>query len=185
FRAGDRFKYLPITTIADGVGAGESDRQLTVELSDPDPSTGVNPGRMLGTGTIKNSDGITNEFLVGTSIIPETDLCSGVPCKATAKITVSLPGGKPGATVSVHYTTHDAGAHGVKTGTNADYNTKSGTLTFLAGGTWKKYLSVTTLGNINPLNPPNAPFGIDFIFDTPTPGWTVSGNGHVDILDND
>jgi hypothetical protein len=185
FKAGDRFKYLTITTSPDGTGSlanPEADRQFTVQLTGLNAgTTGVTPGKALGTGTIKDADALatTNQFLVGTSAIPEMDMCTGVPCKATAKISVSLPGpAKALSTVSVHYQTQNAGA----TTTNGNYTAKSGTLTFLAGGTAKKYISVTTLGNIVGNNPP---YGIDITFTNPTPGWTETNNGHIDILDND
>jgi hypothetical protein len=173
FKAGDRFKYVSVAALTDAI-TGESDHTFTVELSNVGTTTGVTLGKAQGSGTIKDSTGMANQFLVGTSTIPEMDQCTA--CKATSKISVALAAA-PTTTVSVKYTTVDAGAHG---GTN--YTSKSSTLTFLAGGTAKKYISIVTLGE-NTVDLP--PFGLDVVFTNPTAGWSVTNSGHVEILDND
>ena len=136
---------------------------------------GVTLGKALGTGTIKDAEAAPNEFHVGAQVIPEMDLCGLAACKTTAKIMVSL-NAKPLTNVSIHYQTVNAGAIA---GTN--YTSKNATLTFLAGGTNKKYISVILLGNTGVNSPP---YGIDINITNPSPGMTVSGNGHIEIIDN-
>jgi hypothetical protein len=179
FKTGDRFKYVSVTALTDNV-SGEPDRQFSVvltNLNNPLAPT-VTLGKALGTGTIKDATGLTNQILVGSQSIPEMDLCA--TCKTTAKISIALPLSAPiSTTVSMTYKTQAAGS--ATAGTN--YTSKSGTLTFAAGGPAKKYIQVIMVGD-NAVEA--APYGVDIVITPVTTGWTVAnGPGHIEILDND
>jgi len=176
FRAGNRFKYISVTALTDGVVEG-GDHTFEVVLSNIVSTTGVTIGRGLGTGTIRDATGMpANTYLVGTSTIPEMDACA--TCKATAKISVVLSS-NPAALVSVNYHTVNAGATA-----GLDYTSKTGTLSYKPGATLKKYLSIITLGD-NIVDTASSE-GIDVVFTNVPAGYSVVGApGHIDILDND
>jgi hypothetical protein len=174
-RAGVRFTYVSVTALTN-TDPLDGDRTFNVRLSNVGPvGTAVTLGKALGTGTIKNSTGLDNQFLVGSMSMPEMDTCS--TCKATAKVSVSLDA-VPATNVSVAYTTV---AQGAPAGT---FTAKHGTLTFLAGGTTKKFVSIITIGD-NAIE--SLPYGIGIQFSNPLPaGWSVTnGPGLITMLDND
>ena len=175
FKPGNRFKYVSVTALTDGVVEG-GDHTFEVVLSNIVSTTGVTIGRGLGTGTIRDATGMpANTYLVGSSTIPEMDLCA--TCKATAKIS-SRCSSNPAAQVDVNYHT----VNGARPA-GSDYTSKTGTLTYKPGATLKKYLSVITLGdNIIDTTPLE---GIDIVFTNVPAGYSVVGAGHIDILDND
>jgi len=162
--------YLNITATIDQV-ANEGDESFDVELTNLSGAPAVTLGRSIGVGTIKDATGMApGQILVGSSSIAELNSCA--TCKATAKVSVVI---SASATASVKYTTQDAGATA-----GVDYTAKTGTLTFSAGATVHKELSIITLGD----NTPENTEGINIVFSNPV-GVSLPSNGHIDILDND
>jgi hypothetical protein len=171
---GGRQAYVTVTSLTDALVEG--DETFNVELSNVAGVAGIQIGRAVGTGTIKDATGVpAGQLLIGSQTIVEIDSCA--KCKATSKFSVVLSA-PTAQQVTVNYSTADAGASA-----GADYNAKlNKTLTFKVGATTRKFVTVITLGDLIP-EPTES---IDVVFSNPVNAALDNGNtGHIDILDND
>jgi hypothetical protein len=178
--ANQRQAFVAVTAKTDALVEG--DEMFQVVISGVTGAPGVQIGRSIGVGTIKDTTGLApGLILAGNTTIVEIDACA--TCKATSKFSVVLSA--PTATpVTVKYSTV-SGLPPLATAP-ADFTAKlNKTLSWTVGGAIQKPISVITIGDTAPESTERiglnlfTPTGAAIQNDHPTEdGW-------VDILDND
>jgi hypothetical protein len=183
-RANQRQAFVAVTAKTDALV--ESDETFQVVLSGPvvvgNPGSGIQLGRSIGIGTIKDTTGLApGLILAGNTTIVEIDACA--TCKATAKFSVVLSA-PIAAPVSVKYSTV-SGLPPLATAP-ADFTAKlNKTLNYSPGAAIQKAITVMTIGDITPESTER--IGINLFNAT---GATIQNDhptqdGFMDIIDND